>query len=119
MLKKGDIVVLRIPFGEEPINSHGLVFDEYDGGVQIIFAYGDYCGFSHEECEEWVTKIASTSLIYPFKNVMQLGQDYMRGNFNWLKRVTNSKLDNEKLKKIIFKEQPYTNDLFAGSCDDA
>lgn len=118
MLRNGDIVVLRMPFGAEPVNSHGLVFDVYDGGAQIIFAYGEHCGFSNEEQEEWVTRIAGSRIIYPFKNVIQLQHDYDSGTFNWLKRVSDSKLDNDKLNKIVFRKESSV-DTILGSCDDA
>ena len=117
MLQKGDIVVLRVPFGKESINSHGLVFDQYNGGVQIIFSGGEYCGFSDQEQDEWVTKVCGSSLVYPFKNVLQLQNDYLSGKFNWLAWVTNDKLDNEKLKTIVFKEESESDISF--SCDDA
>ncbi len=71
-------------------NERGIVFEVYEigrghWGAQIIFEGGGYCGFSHEEIEQWIRSTGEVVLEltnYQFKNVVKTSEDFRRGSFN-------------------------------------
>ena len=84
----GQRVKLKIPMLGNPAGTVGYVFNEYadyDGssvnGKQIIFANGEYDGFSAEEQVMYLEmgEVVPDVAVFRFKNVMQVTQEYRDG----------------------------------------
>ena len=84
----GQKVTLKISMLGNPAGAIGFVFDEYqdfDGssvsGKQIIFANGQYDGFSAEEQELYLDmgEVVPEYSMFRFKHVMQVSQEYHDG----------------------------------------
>lgn len=84
-LTQGDVVQLPHQWD----NELGIVYELYkdfdDGsksGVSIITESGrDLGGFSFKEQQQYLELVSRTGFEYPFKNVIQLGRDFMDGMF--------------------------------------
>lgn len=83
----GDIVELTVYCMDNPPGTIGLCYEAYqiDGrtGVAIIFANGEYSGFSEDEQTRFLkfrehnAKFAN----YKFANVIQMTRDFKFGHF--------------------------------------
>lgn len=82
---QGDIVQLPKQWD----NELGFVYELYTDfddpskyGVSILTESGrDLGGFSYNEQQQYLELVARTGQEYPFKNVIQLGRDYLDGKF--------------------------------------
>ena len=87
-MKKGTVVKLKTSCLDNPPETVGVCYEEYNigesGAGSVIFANGNYDGFSPSEQEEFLVKIGFDYDIanYQFKNVMQLSKDYSNGVFD-------------------------------------
>jgi len=90
-MKKGDIVSLKVPCLGNPIGTFGVVYDTYEDydepdeiGVCIIFANGEYSGFSFSEQTDFLDLCGfdRTASLYKFSHVMQLSRDYQAHMFD-------------------------------------
>lgn len=83
-LAVGDIVKLKVDCLGNSQGDIGVVINKYQGGVQVIFANGEYDGFSDEEQKKMLERTGHDSYLenYQFTNVMQLTKDYNLGAFD-------------------------------------
>jgi len=88
-IQNGDLVRIKRSFiGSKP-NCLGYVYDTYPDfddssktGVSIITDDGiDLGGFSYREQKEFLEFVSHTDLLYNFKNVIKLSNDFDEGYF--------------------------------------
>ena len=80
----GNVVELKVPCLGNNAGTRGVVFNEYDGGIQVIFENGNFDGFCDKECEEYLEDLQQVYVPfyirdYKFKNVMKVSQDFEKG----------------------------------------
>ena len=95
-MKVGTICKLKVDCLGNKAGTLGVVFNDYGDGFQVIFENGGYDGFSRtpsalaegsqseSEAERFLEEIGFEESLaaYPFKNVMQVSEDYRSGVFN-------------------------------------
>jgi hypothetical protein len=86
-MRLGDVVRLKRPCMNAAAGTIGYVYEQYTigsdhPGISVIFANGDYDGFSLEEQETLLEYLYSSNFIYLFCNVIQVRRDYHEGVFN-------------------------------------
>lgn len=83
-MKVGTIVTLKQAMLGEEQHSPGVVFNVYDGGVQVIFMDGGYDGFSDDEQKDFLIEVGDDERTadYCFRHVMQMSDDYESGMWN-------------------------------------
>ncbi len=95
-MKVGTICKLTVDCLGNKTGTLGVVFNDYGDGFQVIFANGNYDGFStldnkatvgkHEkiEVDYFLEEVGFEESLagYQFKNVMQVATDYRKGLFN-------------------------------------
>ena len=81
----GAVLTLKVQcMGNEP-GTKGVVFYDYDTGVQVIFPNSEYSGFALEEFNEFFEDefyIEYAVSGYQFRNVMQVSNDFEKGYFD-------------------------------------
>ena len=95
-MKVGTICKLKVECLGNKAGTLGVVFSGYCGGFQVIFENGGYDGFSRtpsalaegsqseSEADRFLEELGFEESLaaYPFKNVMQVSEDYRTGLFN-------------------------------------
>lgn len=88
----GTIVTLKVACLGNEVGTKGVVFYDYGDGVQVIFANGEYDGFS--KCSTMPNEKTETDFFlaqigfcedlanYSFQNVMTVSRDYKKGVFD-------------------------------------
>ena len=91
MYKVGSLVKLKRSCLDNLAGTKGYVYDTYQDfddpsklGISVIFANGEYDGFSIRDQELFLELIENTNTSYNFINVMQLSNDFSRGHFNMI-----------------------------------
>ncbi len=87
-MKVGTLVKLKVPCLGNEAGAQGVCFDvyqlgDYPPGAQIIFENGNYDGFSQEEQAQFLEEMCDTSFQYEFTHVIQLGNDFRAGVFDY------------------------------------
>lgn len=94
IMRVGTVVQVKEPCLGNLIGNIGVVFNKYDGGVQVIFENSEYDGFSRAskiskfgfqtELEYFLNPVGFSQELssYQFKNVMQLDRDFQLGKFD-------------------------------------
>ena len=77
----GDVVILRIPLGNESRNAVGIVVNDTLDSVQIVFEKGHFDVFSADEQELFLKKVGhdSQSELYNFQNPLLTIIDFESG----------------------------------------
>lgn len=93
-LKVGSIVINTKPVLDNPIGTHGVVYEVYElfigkakkiSGVSVIFANGKYDGFSTEEQQSMLWHVGDEKKYenYQFQSVVRVSQDFQAGHWNF------------------------------------
>jgi len=81
----GDLHKLKMSCLRNPPGTVGVVFNVYDGGIQVIFPNGEYDGFNteaeHTDYNLFLEPYGFCEACsdYVFKNVMQVTLDFEKG----------------------------------------
>ena len=87
-MKVGQIFKLKVPLLENLVGTMGICYEEYnigeEGAGSVIFANGNYDGFSPEEQKEFLEYLGKSDVLsaYLFKNVIKLSDDFRSGIFD-------------------------------------
>lgn len=89
-MKVGTICKLKVNCLSNKAGTLGVVFYDYDSGVQAIFENGHYDGFSRAitppftETDHFLEEVGFEESLagYQFKNVMTVAADYRKGLFD-------------------------------------
>ena len=93
-MQVGTIVILKVDCLGNKAGTLGVVFYDYNEGVQAIFENGKYDGFSHMnklgtgneeiESEFFLQEVGYERKLsdYQFQNVIKLEEDFRKGMFN-------------------------------------
>lgn len=84
--RKGKVYLVKTDTNVCTVGQLGVVFDDYDTGIQVIFEHGDYCGFANDEITTFLIVLPLFSYEvsnYSFDNVIRLSNDYANNVFKF------------------------------------
>ena len=77
----GDVFKLRVSCLCNEAGTLGVTFNDYGSGEQIIFANGNFDGFSKSEQKQFLEKVGHYRFGagYHFSNVIKVDEDFKNG----------------------------------------
>lgn len=77
----GDVWKLKVGCPSNNAGSLGVTFNDYGTGEQVIFANGNYDGFSKAEQKDFLDKVGHYQFgaSYHFSNVIKVAEDFNNG----------------------------------------